>query len=250
MACMESLTEGESNVAVGYNCMNATTTGNNNTALGRNAGTLLTTANQNTMIGQNAGNRTTTGAYNVCVGAEADTSSATSEGEIVIGRDVAGGGNNTVRFGQDGNKATLSLDGTDTSWAATSDVRLKENIKDSSAGLAFINDLRPITYNWRAKKDVPQDMSQYEEGSEKPANGIIYGEQCHGFIAQEVKEAIDNHSDSVVENNNIWSVDPDGTQQIAFGNMMPMAIKAIQELSAEVEQLKSKSHDKCDNNEE
>ena len=93
-------------------------------------------------------------------------------------------------------------------------------------------------------------MSQYEEGSEKPANGIIYGEQCHGFIAQEVKEAIDNHSDSVVENNNIWSVDPDGTQQIAFGNMMPMAIKAIQELSAEVEQLKSKSHDKCDNNEE
>ena len=32
--------------------------------------------------------------------------------------------------------------------------------------------------------------------------------------------------------------------------MMPMAIKAIQELSAQVEELKSKSHDKCDNNEE
>ena len=27
-----------------------------------------------------------------------------------------------------------------------------------------------------------------------------------------------------------------------------MIIKAIQELSAEVEQLKSKAHDKCDNN--
>ena len=131
-----------------------------------------------------------------------------SEGQIVIGRGLTGGGNNTVRFGQDGNTATLSIDGSDTSWAAASDVRLKENIKDSSAGLSFINDLRPITYAWKAKKDVPQDMSQYEEGSEKPANGIVYGEQSHGFIAQEVKETIDKHSDSVVENNNIWSVDP------------------------------------------
>jgi hypothetical protein len=236
---LQTCTTGEANTAVGAYTLDAVTTANNNTAIGKNAGGLITTGIQNTMLGQNSGDRLVTGAYNVCVGAEADTSQTDAEGEIVIGRTVAGGGNNTVRFGQDTGKATLSLDGSDTSWAATSDVRLKENIKDSSAGLAFINDLRPITYNWRAKKDVPQDMSQYEEGSEKPANGTIYGQQNHGFIAQEVKEAIDKHSDSVVENNHIWSVDPDGTQQIAFGNMMPMAIKAIQELSAQVEELKS-----------
>jgi len=245
-ASLDANTTGEANTALGAASLTGITTGNNNVGVGRNAGKLITTANQNTMLGQNSGDRLVTGAYNVCVGAEADTSQTDSEGEIVIGRTVAGGGNNTVRFGQDTGKATLSLDGSDTSWAATSDVRLKENIKDSSAGLAFINDLRPITYNWRAKKDVPQDMSQYEKGSKKPANGTIYGQQNHGFIAQEVKEAIDKHSDSVVENHHIWSEDPDGTQQIAFGNMMPMAIKAIQELSAEVEELKSKSHEKCD----
>ena len=89
-------------------------------------------------------------------------------------------------------------------------------------------------------------MSQYKEGSDEPSRGKVYGEQNHGFIAQEVKETIEKHSDSVVENNNIWSVDPDGTQQIAFGNMMPMVIKSIQELSAQVEELKEKSHTKCD----
>jgi hypothetical protein len=207
-----------------------------------------TTGGSNVGIGANAGNALVSGAYNVCIGQETNVSANNSEGEIVIGRNITGGGNDTARFGQSTGTATLSLDGSDTSWAAASDLRLKENIKDSNAGLAFINDLRPITYNWKAKKDVPQEMSQYEEGSEEPSKGKTYGEQNHGFIAQEVKEAIDKHSDSVVENNNVWSEDPDGTQQIAFGNFMPMAIKAIQELSAEVEQLKQKAHDKCDNN--
>ena len=137
------------------------------------------------------------------------------------------------------------MDGSDTSWAASSDERLKENIVDSTAGLDFINDLRPVVFNWKKAKDVPEEMSQYQEGSDSPCRGTEYGTRKHGFIAQEIKIALDKHSEDVMEANGIWREDPDGTQEVAKGNMMPMAIRAIQELSAKVEELESQPKCKC-----
>ena len=46
---------------------------------------------------------------------------------------------------------------------ASSDERLKTNITDVSwKALDFINELRPITFNWKASQDVPTDMEQYK----------------------------------------------------------------------------------------
>jgi hypothetical protein len=45
-----------------------------------------------------------------------------------------------------------------TSITAPSDMRLKEDIQDDTAGLSFINDLRPVTYKWRQEKDIPSEM--------------------------------------------------------------------------------------------
>ena len=56
----------------------------------------------------------------------------------------------------------------------------------------------------------------------------------HGFIAQEVKEAIDKHSD-IKEGFKMWKLKDDGTQTVADGNLMPIMVKAIQELSEKVE---------------
>jgi hypothetical protein len=138
-------------------------------------------------------------------------------------------------MGSGANTATIALNGSATAFTAASDERLKENIIDSSVGLNFINDLRPITYTWKAKKDVPTDMSQYEENSTEPCRG--YGKTNYGFVAQEVKAVIDNHN--LVDGQNIHRVDPDGTNELAPGELVPMLVKAIQELSTTVDELKS-----------
>ena len=45
-----------------------------------------------------------------------------------------------------------------------SDERYKEEITtNTDCGLAFINDLKPITYKWKAKADVPNNFPDYDE---------------------------------------------------------------------------------------
>ena len=141
---------------------------------------------------------------------------------------------NTVRIGTDGGNATLGLDGSDTSWAAASDERLKKDIVNSTVGLSFINALRPVTFKWNAKDAVADTLPQYDADSSDPVYGV--GKAHHGFIAQEVKAVIDANSD-VVNGHNIWVEDPDGTQQVAPSALVPMLVKAIQELTARLETL-------------
>ena len=240
---LDANTTADQNTSVGYASLTDCTTGANNTAIGDRAGEDVTTGSNNTVIGKQAGANTvnlTTGGDNTFVGAAVRGSGATVSNEIAVGFNFSAGGANTARFGMGSNTATLSLDGSDTSWAAASDERLKENIEDSDAGLDFINELRAITYKWKPKKDVPEDMSQYEADSDEPCKGE--GKVNHGFVAQEVKAVIDKYENVIADGHNIWSEDPDGTQQVAFGNLMPMMVKAVQELSAQVEELKSNSH--------
>ena len=128
------------------------------------------------------------------------------------------------------------VDGSDTSWAAASDERLKKDVADSTVGLSFINALRPVTFKWNAKNAIANTLPQYDSDSSDPVFGE--GKAHHGFIAQEVKTVIDANSD-VVDGHNIWLEDSDGTQQVAPSALIPMLVKAIQELSAEIETLKS-----------
>ena len=59
----------------------------------------------------------------------------------------------------------------------------------------------------------------------------------HGFIAQEVKAVIDNHSE-IKDGFDMWQSDPnDGRQRLAPSELIPMLVKAIQELSAKVTAL-------------
>ena len=63
------------------------------------------------------------------------------------------------------------------------------------------------------------------------------GKTIHGFIAQEVKEALDIAG---CETFGGWSVDPDGRQRVSFEAFVMPLIRAVQELSAKVEELESK----------
>jgi hypothetical protein len=233
---------GHTNTCIGYNAGLSATVGSMNVFIGtRSAENQAGAGNQNVVIGQYSASTLTTGDQNIVIGSDANVSTADAQRQIVLGYSVNCAGDNKITVGSDTNIATLDLDGSDEAWAASSDERLKENITTSTAGLSFINDLRPVTYNWKKAGEVPEDMPQYKAGSEEPCLGLEYGKTQHGFIAQEVKTAIDNHSE-IKEGFNMWQEYDNGTQATAKGNVIPMLVKAVQELSAEVEQLKQQQN--------
>ena len=240
--CLDVNTTGAENTGVGKGALGSNTTGANNTVMGKNAGTAVTTGATNTLIGSVCHDNLTEGSLNTALGYNLAPSAVDVDSEIVIGSSITGAGTNTVRIGTGGGTATLSLDGSDTSWAAASDLRLKKDVVNSTVGLSFLNDLRPVTFKWQHKNEVAQDLPQYDVNSSAPIFGE--GKAHHGFIAQEVKAVIDNHSD-VLDGNNIWHEDPDGTQQLSQGNLVPMLVKAVQELSAKIEVLESQPRCKC-----
>jgi hypothetical protein len=255
----DALTDADENSAIGFGALGDDTLGSKSTALGRSAlgsqnfttatdtyntavgyyaGLSVSTGTQNTFIGGLAGDACSSGIGNTTLGYNADVGGGAANGRIAIGISTVCVSDQRVTIGFGGNTASLELDGSDTSWAASSDERLKENIADSTAGLSFINDLRPVTYNWKKAKDVPDDLPQYVEGSDDPCLGYEYGTELHGFIAQEVKAVLDNHSE-VKEGQSIWVTDETTVQALAPAALIPMLVKAIQELSAEIETLKS-----------
>jgi hypothetical protein len=227
------------NVAIGTIAFNTASSAEDSVIIGYSAGTAITTGDGNVAIGHEASSTLTTGSNNTIIGRGANVSASGAVGQIAIGTSVACTGDNTITVGIGANTASLGLDGSDESWAAaSSDERLKENIESSSAGLNVINDLRPVTYNWKKAKDVQKDLPQYKD-SDEPVLGTKYGEQLHGFIAQEVKEVIDNH-DELKDGFKMWKLKDDGTQTVASGNLIPILVKAVQELSARVKELESK----------
>jgi hypothetical protein len=235
------------NTCIGYSSGSAIIGGSNSVLLGFHAGSSINSGSNNIMIGYQAGTDTTaltTGDNNICIGYNSHTSTNSAANQIAIGQSVACTANSTVTIGASSNTASLGLDGSDTSWAAaSSDERYKENIETSTAGLSFINDLRPVTYNWKKQKDVPSDMPSYKEGSDEPVLGHKYGETLHGFIAQEVKAAIDNHSE-IKEGFKMWQLKDDGVQTVADGNLVPILVKAVQELTVKVKELETKLNNK------
>ena len=71
-------------------------------------------------------------------------------------------------------------------------------------------------------------MPHYEENStELVRNGDSAVGLQYGFIAQEIKQAVDTHN---VENNgDVWAENNDGIQDIGTTGLIPMLVKALQE---------------------
>lgn len=208
-----------------------------NVALGYQAGYSVSLGTSNVIIGGNAGQDTvplTTGDSNVIIGRSARTSAGDSNNQIVLGRDVTGNADDSLCFGNGSTDSAIAFGAT--SITAPSDVRYKENIEDQQAGLSFINDLRPVTFNWKKKKDLPKDHFAYEDSEEREMND----KTNHGFIAQEVKAVIDAHPE-IADGFDMWSEDEaDGRQRVAPGAIIPILVTAIQELSAELKEIKEK----------
>ena len=221
------LTSGEQNVIIGYQTGEDLTTAQQCTLVGRHAGVNVTTGQENTCFGDRAGETITTGANNIILGPSADTPAADTANAIVIGSNITGAANDFT-FGKYGNTVANDFD-TDNAWTQSSDVRKKKNIKDAVLGLDFVNDLRPVTYEWRPSYDFPKDFKEYNK-----ENQMTLDTTMHGLVAQEVKEALDKTG---VERFGGWKEDKDGCQRISKEMFVFPLIKAVQELSAQVTTL-------------
>lgn len=105
---------------------------------------------------------------------------------------------------------------------ATSDRKFKENIESLKDGLSVINKLNPVTYTF--KRDDVQDF---------PTGTLA------GFIAQDVQDAASGqpYADSIVVTNTPENGDP--FLGLADNMLIPVLVKAIQELSAKIERLET-----------
>ena len=151
-----------------------------------------------------------------------------------MGSDVVGAGGDHLTFGHGSTDSAIEFGAT--SISAPSDVRLKEDIQDETVGLGFVNDLRPVTFQWKKEKDIPEEMKAHVAGSEKRT---MNGKHNHGFIAQEVKAVIDKYE--MKDGFDMWTEDEtDGRQRIGDASLMPIMVKALQELSEKNDALEAR----------
>jgi hypothetical protein len=189
------------NTATGHRSLNLSN-GGYNTAFGYSSGANISTGDHNTMVGQGAGATLTTGGNNSCFGSAADVSAAGVSNEITLG-----------------NPSVTTLRCATTSITAISDVRDKTDIVPLSAGLNFLDTLNPVAFTWNMR------------------DGSKVGIKSSGFIAQELKAAQEavGLQDTL---NLVYETNPD-RMEATYGNLIPVLVKAIQELRAEFEAYKS-----------
>jgi len=230
------------NCAVGFGSMKVADTGATayNTGLGYHSGVAVSTGVKNTCIGGLAGQSITTGDYNTIIGYSCDVSSGSVATSIVVGQSVTGVGTDNFTFGNGSTDSNIAFGAT--SITAPSDQRYKEDIETATAGLSFIKDLRPVTFKWKKEKDLPANHRAYVKDSDKRT---INNKTNHGFLAQEVKAVIDAHSE-IKDGFDMWQTDDQadgGRQRIGDASLMPMMVKAIQELSAKNDTLETQVAD-------
>ena len=223
------LTTAAENTSCGYSAGRWVTTGASNSHFGLYAGLNVTTGTYNVLLGRGAGSNITTGSNNICIGT-ATGSAVGAANNIVLGYGIAGPGDNVVAFG----KASNVIQNTFTSnatWSQASDERLKTDITDNTLGLDFINEMETKTYRWKPSYDVPEELTNhYNEENQKDTEVLMYG-----MMAQKVKASMDKHENPEFTG---WEENKDGSQNLSREMFVIPLIKAVQELSTQINELK------------
>ena len=222
----------ETNTVVGNgSAAGKTTSGHGNTIIGYAAGSNITTAETNTLIGKNCGDVLTDGYYCTMIGYNCDPSASGGIRQMVLGHGVTCTGNNNIAIGYGATDRIYNQFASNATWTRSSDERTKKNIEtNEDCGLDFINDLRTVTFNRKAPSEYPTDWPDYDPDETEP----FHKDKLYGFIAQEVKAAIDEHN---ITDFNGWNETPDKIQGISYEMFVIPLVKSVQELSAQVKTL-------------
>ena len=155
----------------------------------------------------------------------------------------------SFRVSSGGHYGTISQSGSGVSYGSNSDYRLKDNVANLTGGIAFVKQLRPVTFNWN-------DLS-----------GLSKTETHQGFIAHEVQALVPDAVDGEKDGMDIWgdctdskgnvtqthvpeSKKKDGEtwtkkgedirdQQLDTGKLIPILTAAIKSLISKVEVLET-----------
>jgi hypothetical protein len=141
------------------------------------------------------------------------TANAAGSGINIFGSGSTGIAGAYVGTSGSGNTVTLTVQ-----TSSPSDPRLKKDIQDSDLGLAFVKGLIPKKY--RLIHD-PKEQFGY------------------GFLTSDVEKLIPKGSSLVYHEPNLIAGDEKGFDVVHYPSYIAVLVKAIQELSAEVEALKS-----------
>jgi microcystin-dependent protein len=171
------------------------------TAVGKQALTVAT-GNNNTAIGTYAGCTLTTGANNTLIGFNAAPSTVTVSNEITLG-----------------NSSIATIRAQVTTITSLSDARDKTRIRDIPIGLDFLNSIRPVEFEWKMR------------------DGGKVGEIDTGFIAQDLQEVQDEIGYTLP--GLVYEANPDRLEA-GYGKLLPVLVKAIQELSEKNKELEAR----------
>ena len=209
---------GFENVAVGANALHSIApdpadsvlspaTSTSNTAVGYSSLFSVTTGKKNTAIGHNSMINAATGHSNIAIGSDSlryDHEGSPFDGQnaIAIGASATVPGNSTIKIGNANHVIVI-----DNSIFKYSDSRDMSSATDSSYGLSFINELRPVEF------------------VSDPRNGGV-ARNSLGFVASEVISASPSFTGYVDFNS-------EGTSDIkalAYDQFIPPIVKSIQEI--------------------
>ena len=195
------------NTAVGFRALWNNLTGGQNTVLGAEAGTYITTGSDNTFLGTYSGvgfSGITTGSNNICIGINSGAPTATTSNSITLGNNS----NNVLRCAV-------------TSITSLSDSRDKEEVAELAVGLEFVKELNPVSFVWNDRD---------ESGK--------HGVKDFGFIAQDLKATQEKY-DMAETLGLVYEENPEKLEA-SYGKLIPILVKAIQDLTAKVEALENK----------
>lgn len=236
-------TQATNNTAVGSKALYSATTGAGNTASGFQALYSTTTGVGNTANGTNALRLNTTGSNNTALGNAADVTANNLTNATAIGYNAKVNASNKMQLGA--STTTLATSGGIT---IVSDGRFKDNVSSKDvAGLDFINDLRPVAYNFNYKKY--DDFLNKETGKNKTDNPddneyqVLLKQKGEirevGFIAQEVNSLVKEKSYSF---NGVYTPQNDNDNYaLDYSRFVVPLVKAVQELSVKNEELKKEN---------
>jgi hypothetical protein len=254
-------TDNYRNTAIGDSALSYNVA-SNNTAVGASASYLNTTGNENTSVGDSALYWNNYGYRNVAIGTSALYNSEASwnvavgfgalmhygsgEKNTAVGTFASGGvHDNFTNTGAFGYWATPTADsmfvigngyvtvtGGYTTWSVLSDARFKKNVTENVPGLAFIEKLRPVTYNWDLKKLAAFEGTQGLDSIKSDKEHRRYT----GFLAQEVERAAKETGfdfSGVIRPANERS-----KYMLSYSEFVVPLVKAVQEQQREIEELR------------
>jgi hypothetical protein len=214
---------GNNNIAIGHQALsNNNTISARNVAIGNNSGQDLGLGTDNTFLGHQAGQAITTGSQNTVIGAKAQQASFLSgNNNIVIGYNAEASSNTVSNQITLGNNSITTLRCQATTITSLSDARDKKEIIELSAGLDFVNTLKPVEFVW--------------DDRDKTGKHNI---KDFGFIAQDLKKSQED-IDLAETLKLVYEENPEKLEA-SYGKLIPILVKAIQDLSKEIKILKNK----------